>query len=89
MFVQMVPENLTQKQKENQKNIGSDITERLTEELDWHTRVITDNKTWIFHYDLDRKRQSNSMSKYENSANKQVKSGRSFFFRVSRVYYHD
>lgn len=37
----MVPKKLTHEQEDNQKNIGSDIIERLLEEPDSLTNVIT------------------------------------------------
>jgi hypothetical protein len=54
----MVPKNFTQEQKDNQKNMCSDIMEGLTEELDVLENVITCDETWIFQYDLETKRQS-------------------------------
>jgi hypothetical protein len=37
----MVPKNLTQEEKDNGKNICSDIMERITEQLDVLENVIT------------------------------------------------
>lgn len=54
----MVPKNLTQEQKDNRKAICSDIMERLKEEPDLLTRVITCDETWVFQYDPETKRQS-------------------------------
>jgi len=52
----LVPKNLTQDQKDNRKNICSDTMERLTEEPDLLTHVITGDETWIFQYDSETKR---------------------------------
>jgi hypothetical protein len=57
VYAKMVPKNLTQEQKDNQKNICSDIMERITEQLDVLENVITCDETWIFQYDLETKRQ--------------------------------
>jgi predicted nucleotidyltransferase len=54
----MVPKNLNQEQKDNCKNICSDITERITEQPDVLEKVITCNETWIFQYDPAIKTQS-------------------------------
>ena len=51
----LVPKNLTQDQKDNGKNICYDIMERLTEEPDLLTHVITGDETWIFHNALSVK----------------------------------
>jgi hypothetical protein len=54
----MVPKELTQEQKDNRKNICSDIMERVTEQLDVLENVITCDETWIFQYNPEMKRQS-------------------------------
>jgi len=41
----LVPKNNNQNQKDNRKNICSDIMERLTEEPDLLTHVITGDET--------------------------------------------
>jgi hypothetical protein len=53
----MVPKNLTQEQKDNRKNICSDM-ERITEQVDVHESVITCDETWIFQYYPEMKGQS-------------------------------
>lgn len=58
MIDNMIPKNLTQEQRNNRKNIPSDIMKRLIEEPDLLTNVITCDETWIFHYDLGKKRLS-------------------------------
>lgn len=54
----MVPKNLTQEQKDNRMNICSDIMNRLTEEPDLLSKIITCDETWIFQYDPETKCQS-------------------------------
>lgn len=54
----MVPKNLTQEQKDHRKNICSDIMDRLKEQPDLLTNVVTCDETWIFQYDPETKRQS-------------------------------
>jgi hypothetical protein len=54
----MVPKNLTQEHKDNQKNICSDIMERITEQPDVLENIFTCDETWIFQYDPETKRQS-------------------------------
>jgi predicted nucleotidyltransferase len=51
-------ENLTQEQKDNWKNICSDIIEQITEQPDVLENVIRCDETWIFQYDPETKRQS-------------------------------
>jgi hypothetical protein len=51
----MIPKNLTQEQKDNRKNICSDIMERITEQPDVLENVITCDETWIFQYDPEMK----------------------------------
>jgi hypothetical protein len=50
----MVPKNLTQEQKDNQKN----IMERFREQPEVLENVITCDETCIFQYDPEKKRQS-------------------------------
>lgn len=54
----LVPKNLTQEQKDNRKDICSDIVARLADDPDLLTNVITCDETWIFQYDPETKRQS-------------------------------
>lgn len=54
----MPPKNLIQEQKDNRKNICSDIKKQLTEELDLITNVITGDETWISQNDSETKRQT-------------------------------
>jgi hypothetical protein len=54
----MVPKNLTQEQKDNRKNICSDIMKRITEQLEALENVITCDESWILQYDPETKRQS-------------------------------
>jgi hypothetical protein len=54
----MIPKKLTQEQQDNQKNICSDIMERITEQLDVLENVFTYDETWIFQYDPETVRQS-------------------------------
>lgn len=51
------PENLNQDQKDNRKNISSDINERLTEETVLLKNVISCDKTGIFRHDRETMRQ--------------------------------
>jgi hypothetical protein len=54
----MVQKNLTQEQKDNRKNIRSDIMERITEQADVLENVITCDEKSIFKYDPETKRQA-------------------------------
>jgi hypothetical protein len=48
---------LTQGQKDNRKNIYSDIVERITEQPDVLENIIIYGETWIFQYDPETKMQ--------------------------------
>lgn len=54
----MVPKNLSQDQKDNRKNICSDILQMINEQPNLLENVITCDDTWIFQYDPETKRQS-------------------------------
>nr|CAH7751414.1 unnamed protein product [Callosobruchus chinensis] len=54
----MVPKNLTPEQKENRKNICIDIMQQLEADPGLLEKVVTCDKTWIFQYDPETKRQS-------------------------------
>jgi predicted nucleotidyltransferase len=54
----IVLKNLTQEQKDNRKNICSDVMERITEQSDVLECVITCAEMWIFQYSPETKRQS-------------------------------
>ena len=54
----LVSKNLTQGQKDNRKDICTDILQEITQKPDLLENVITCNETWIFQYDLETKRQS-------------------------------
>lgn len=53
----MVPYNPTEEEKDNRKDICSDIMEpeRLTEESDLLTKVITFDETWFSRYKPEMK----------------------------------
>jgi hypothetical protein len=83
----LVPKNLTQEQKDNRKNICSDIMERITEQLDVLENVIACDERWIFQYDSETKRQlmhwKTSISPRMNKS--KVKAMTIVFFDVRRV----
>lgn len=74
--MKMVPRILTPEQKENHKNICSDILERIQEQQDFLKNVITCDKTCIFHYSLETKWQLKHwkfhFAKVEENSNEQV-----------------
>lgn len=47
----MVPKNLTQEEKDNGKNIDSDMSEKL----DLLASLTTSDETWIFRYNPEIK----------------------------------
>jgi len=51
----MVPKKLTEEQKQRRATIYQDLLERQDDILG---RVITGDETWVYQYDLERKRQS-------------------------------
>jgi hypothetical protein len=57
VYANVVPKNLTQENKDNGKNICSDVMEGITEQPGVLEDVITCDETWIFQYDPDTKRQ--------------------------------
>jgi hypothetical protein len=54
----MVPKILSQDQKDNRKNICSDILQMINEQPNLLENVITCDEPWIFQYDSETKRQS-------------------------------
>ena len=54
----IVPKNLTNKQKENQRNVCLDLLECIKNDENFFKHVITGNESWIFEYDPKTKRQS-------------------------------
>lgn len=54
----LVPQVLTDDQKENRVFICQELLDRLTTEPTFLNRVITGDETWIFEYDPESKRQS-------------------------------
>jgi len=56
----MVPKNLTTEQKANRWDVCLDLLDRLEREPEFFSRVITGDKSWIFEYDPETKRQSRS-----------------------------
>ena len=54
----LVPKNLTNKQKENQRNVCLDILERIENDENFFEYVITGDESWIFKYDPKTKQQS-------------------------------
>ncbi|RLU25678.1 hypothetical protein DMN91_001835 [Ooceraea biroi] len=54
----MVPKILTPQQKENRKEVCRDLLERIENDPDFFTNVITSDETWVFEYDPKTKRQS-------------------------------
>lgn len=53
-----VPKNLTPEQKDNRKEVCSNLLERIETDPDFLTNVITGDESWIFEYDPETKRQS-------------------------------
>ena len=56
--VKIVPKNLTIEQKDNQKDVCLHLLERIQSDRKFLKNVITGDKTCIFEYDLETKRQS-------------------------------
>jgi hypothetical protein len=54
----MVPKNVSQEEKDDKKNIFSDIIEIIAEQLGVLENVTTCDETWIFQCDPETKRQS-------------------------------
>jgi len=53
-----VPKNLTNKQKENQRNVCLDLLEHIKNDENFFKHVITGDESWIFEYDPKTKQQS-------------------------------
>ena len=58
MCVKNVPKNLTIKQKDNWKDVCLHLLEWIQSDRNFLKNVITGDKTWIFEYDPETKRQS-------------------------------
>jgi hypothetical protein len=54
----MVPKDLNDEEKSGLKEISAEMFERLGNEPDFLTRVITGDESWFYEYDPDTKRQS-------------------------------
>lgn len=52
----MVPKNLPIDQKDDRKNKGLNFIDRIVNEPNFCTRVITGVESWIFEYDPESKR---------------------------------
>jgi len=58
LCAKIVPKNLTIKQKDNRKDVGLHLLERIQSDRNFLKNVITGDVTWIFEYDPETKRQS-------------------------------
>ena len=58
VFAKMVPKNLTTEQKNNRRDVCLDLLDRLENEPEFFSRVITGDASWILEYDPETKRQS-------------------------------
>jgi len=54
----LVPKNLCVEQKANRLEICQDLQRRLKIEPNFLDKVITGDKSWVFDYDPETKRQS-------------------------------
>ena len=54
----LVPKNLTVQQKDNKKDICTDIIKRIDHKPDFLKNVITGIDSWIFEYGPETKKQS-------------------------------
>ena len=55
---QMVPKNPTTEQKANRRDVCLDLLDRLERGLEFFSRVITGEESWILEYDPETKRKS-------------------------------
>jgi len=58
LCAKMVPKNLTTEQKANRRDVCLDLLDRLERELEFFSRVIAGDESWILEYDPETKRQS-------------------------------
>jgi len=54
----LVPKILTNKQKENRRNVCLDLLELIENDENFFKHVITGDESWIFEYDPATKRKS-------------------------------
>ena len=54
----MVPKILLEDQKQNQFKFCKNMLEKIKDNLDILRQIITKNKTWVFQYNPETKRQS-------------------------------
>lgn len=73
----MVPKNLTIEQKDNQKNMCLDLLDRIENDPNFLSRVITGDESWIFEYDPETKRQSREWHTDKSPRPKKVKMSKS------------
>ena len=64
LWAKMVPKILSEYQRQRRFTVCQDITERLEAEPDLLNSVITGDKTWVFKYDPETKRQSREWKSY-------------------------
>ena len=55
---EMVPEILSEDQKQNQVKFCKDMLEKIKDNPDILRQIITGDETWVFQYDPETKRQS-------------------------------
>ena len=73
----MVPELLSEDQKQQRVTVCQDIIERLEDDPDLRRRVITGNESWIFEYDPETKRQSRQLKSLASPRPKKARMSKS------------
>ena len=58
VLAKMVPKNITTEQKTNWRDVCLDLLDRLERDLEFFSRVITGDESWILEFDPETKRQS-------------------------------
>jgi len=58
LCAKIVPKNLTIEQKDNWKDVCLHLLQQMQSDRNFFKNVITGDKTWIFEYDPETKRQS-------------------------------
>ena len=68
----MVPKILSKDQKQNPVKFCEDMLEKIKDHLDILRQIITEDKTWVFQYDPEAKRQSMQWKTAESPRPKKV-----------------
>ena len=73
----LVPKNLTNKEKENQRNVYLDLLEHIKNDKIFFKHVLTGAELWIFEYDPKTKQQSSGWHTSNSPQSKKARMSKS------------